>query len=107
MTMDDSLAYVLDLALDAVKDRAMDDALRRVKEAQREYLLEKAEADRQKGAAAVRAIAKLDREVMQLEFQYKKIEPTLTPEARQSLERVFLELEQQRKNTVQKKRNLF
>ena len=102
--MSDSLTIVLDLALGVVKDMAMDDALCRVKEAQRAYLMEKAEKDRQKGNSAVKAIAELDRAAMKLKFQYDKLRTTLSPESLNVMERVFNELEEQRKDTVRKKR---
>lgn len=104
--MNDNLAHLLDLALGAVKDYAADDALRRVQQAQHEYLLVEAEAGRQKGAAAVKAIAKLDQEAKLLEVQYRKIEPTLLPEAQQIFQRIFHELERQRKKVVKEKKNL-
>lgn len=106
MEPQDNLISLLDLALGIAKDRATDKALRRVQEAQREYLLEKVDADRKKGAAIIKAIFKLDQETNRLKTQYNKIESSLTMEAHHSFQQIFQALERQRNQLVQEKKNI-
>ena len=64
------LFALLDLALAIVKDVTLTECLKKVENAQREYLLAEAEKNRGKSKAVIRAIMKIDIECKKLEFTY-------------------------------------
>lgn len=97
---------LIGLAVDFAKDIALVQCLKRVEEAQRQYLLAEAEAKREKGNALVKAIAMLDIEVLKLEDTYKKVEESMGEKGREVMDLLICELESERKKLVKEKRKI-
>lgn len=91
---------LIDIALAAVKDIAIDNALKRVEEAQREYLIVAAETNRKKSSEVIRALKKLDTEKVRLQLEVNRLRGNLTPQAISSLQAVFDCLETKRAELV-------
>ncbi len=97
---------VLDLALAVVKDAALADCLRRVENAQREYLLAEADKNRGKSKAVIKAIVKIDIECKKLELTYSKIKDDLGSDGKDIMDDLLGMLEKERKRLVKEKNSI-
>lgn len=97
---------LIDIALAMVKDNAINNALRKVEEAQREYLIANAEANRKKSNEVIAALMKLDIEKLQLKFQFDRNKENLSPKAIDSIQAVLNFLDQKRTNLVAEKNRI-
>ena len=97
---------VLDLAIAVVKDVALADCLRRVENAQREYLLAEADKNRGKSKAIIQAIVKIDIECKKLELTYNKVRNSLGDEGKEIMDELLEMLAKERKTLVTKKNQI-
>ena len=102
----DDISGLLSVVRGIVKDRAMDDALRRAEAAQRTYLMEKARADRERSRAVIRSIADLDCAVMRVKHEYSRLEPSLSEGEKQAFIQLFSGFEEERENLRNEKRGI-
>lgn len=100
----ESLLSLIELALGIAKDKAVEDSLLRVQNAQREYLLVQAETGRKKSRAIICAMAKLDQSIRMFEHEYEKIKPSLSREAREPFEKLYSGLGKKREELRRAKR---
>lgn len=100
------LMAFLDLVLGIAKDKALEEALRSIQTAQREYLIADADARRGKVRATIQQMAKLDVAAQKLKLEYTRVKPTLTSDAQAHFDRLFEGLVQQRNRLVQEKKAL-
>ena len=97
---------LIGLAVDFAKDIALVQCLKRVEDAQRQYLLAEADAKRGKSSALIKAIAMLDIEILKLEETYKRVEESMGEKGREVMNLLVGELESERKKLVKEKRRI-
>ena len=97
---------LIGLAGDLAKDFTLALCLKRVEDAQRQYLLAEADAKRGKCSALIKAIAKLDIEIKKLETTYEKVEESMGEKGREVMDILIGELESERKKLVKEKKRI-
>lgn len=98
------ILQLIGLAADFAKDIALVQCLKRIEDAQRQYLLAEADAKRGKSNALIKAIAALDIEIIKLNETYEKIKESMGEKGREVMDLLIGELESERKKLVKEKR---
>ena len=96
---------LIDIALGIAKDKAFLDALERVKNAQREYLIAESNANKKKTGEIINEINRLDISVVKLKHEYSRIKPHLTDDACEHFRSLFKSLQTQRERLLSDKNN--
>lgn len=99
----EDLGGLIDIALGLIKDYAMQNALKRVAQAHRAYLMEEVSARRKKVTEIIYAMQVLECEKINLEMEFVKIRHTLTQEGIDSIECVLNSLEEKRQELAKMK----
>ena len=102
----DEVIIAIDAALAVIKDIAITECLKRVENAQREYLLAEAKQNREKTDEIIRSIRQIDLERMRLEATYSKVKNSLGDEGNRCIEVVLKSLEKKRKYRVSEKNDI-
>jgi len=97
------LFILIDLALAVVKDIALEDRLKKIQSAQREYIQAQACANRSKSKAIIKAIVNIDTQVILLERDYLKVKDTLETDGRAAMEPLITMLKKERIRLVNEK----
>ena len=97
---------LIGLAGDFAKDFALALCLKRVEDAQRQYLLAEADAKRSKSSAVIKSIAKLDIAIIKLEKTYEKVEESMGEKGREVMDLLIGELESERTKLVKEKKKI-
>lgn len=99
----EKLFAVIDMALAVVKDAALADCIKRVENAQREYLLAEADKNRAESKAVIQSIAKIDIECRKMEITYDKVKDELGNSGEVIMEELIDMLSKERKRLVKEK----
>ncbi len=102
----DGLGEFFSVALSASKDQAYREAARAMEEAWHDLIIAEADSRRQKSNVLIRALAKIDRELMHFKREYSRIAGKLTAEAQKQLEQYIRDAEQYRKDIIFEKNQL-
>lgn len=106
MLNDSDIIRLIDVAMGYVKDRSLEETLHDLAQAQRAYYTAKADQNRNKAQAIINSMAQLDLKVKQLELEYARLKAVLSQEGRQSIESLIEQLQVQRKQLLDNKKQL-
>ena len=94
---------LIDLALAVVKDIALEERLKNIQSAQREYIQAEACVNRNKSKAIIKAIVNIDTQFILLERDYLKAKDTLEVDGRAAMEPLIDMLKKERVRLVNEK----
>lgn len=98
----DILQFVIGIA----KDKALQDVLIQVGDAQRNYLIAKANGKRKQEQALIRARAKLEISLQKMQLTYDKVKPSLTSEAQAAMQKLIDDIRLEIQDTIQEKNKI-
>lgn len=101
-TVLDILQFVIGIA----KDKAMQDVLIQVGDAERNFLIAKANAKREKEQALIRARAKLEISLQKMQLTYDKVKPSLASEAQAAIQKLMDNIRLEIQDTIQEKNKI-
>ena len=94
------------VVLSASKDKVYMETAERIQTAFHELILAEADARRDKTTTLIRAMAKIDGEVILFKREYNRIVGQLTPEAITAIDSYLKMIEQKKKDIVQEKNSM-
>lgn len=97
---------ILQFVIGIVKDKALQDCLIRVGDAQRHYLIAKANEKRKQEQALIRARAKLEISLQKMQLTYDKVKPSLSSEAQAAMQKLLDDIRWEIQDTIQEKNKI-
>lgn len=88
----EAFGELVKVALGYVKDKALCECIRRIETANRELLVVEAEGRRKKSNEIIKAIQKMDIEILKFERTFNPLKSELSPEAVKSVEDILSNL---------------